>query len=717
MTIPLEYNLSVIGQRDVDRAFLALEQRVAQHVKRVEQITGLHGRGGAGGVANDRSSASGIRSAARLEAEATRAAAREARARAKNEEQWENYTRTIKDRRLREDEKRERQQTKTHEQEAKKRARTEDQLRKSSERAALRSAHDAGAARMGFARSVGGTLGAIGSSGLALTGLSGGAMAANAIHDQARVGGMATELAGKIVGKGGTVQKIRQKQIELLAQSGMVKGFSQEAILGIAGSYGGITGDYAGGMGMASDIAKLSAATGGDPSEMAQVAGNASMSLSRQFSGEELRKRVMQTTRMFAGQGEMGAVEIKDLAKYAGRLTAPAAQYAGDKEANFISLGTMAQVARGSGSAASAEEATTAVARFQNDIIDKRSELKKLGVDIFDAKSGKLRAPDQLVADIMEKTGGSIVKTNDIFGQMSAKTVAGFSNIYQAGEAQQKGGGRAAVMAEFERFKGATLSAEDVTTRADALGQGQGAAFTESMKKLNVAIGKELLPVVTDLTQRLGNAAPEIGRFSSAVASSVAYLADNPYKGIGAIVLGAIGKEIAVAGIGTAVQAACAAAAGGAVAAIGGVIVAGLGSFFGTTAVLSSTDNSGDINKQLTSIGSDVNTQMQLIDRSNASPTRKYDMKRELLTGAMRETGDAVENRSFSAMLGGAGTKQGEAMTADFQAMLSDAFMTMIKSQNDASSKISSAADKIAGSNRGSVPSWFGPGSIAAPEL
>jgi hypothetical protein len=714
MTIPLEYNLSVIGQRDVDRAFLALEQRVAQHVKRVEQITGLHGRGG--GVANDRTSATGIRSAARLEAEATRASAREARARAKNEEQWENYTRTIKDRRLREDEKRERQQTKTHEQEAKKRARTEDQLRKSSERAALRSAHDAGAARMGFARSVGGTLGAIGRSGLALTGLGGGAIAANAVHDQMRVESLAAGLAGKVAGRGASEAQIRTARDTLMVQSASVRGMKQDQVLGMAEGFGALTGDYAAGTRMAPDLGKLSLATGADPAELARVAGNVQMKLKSTLSGKNLEAAVMESTRLFAGQGEMGAVDIKDFATYAGRITATASMFSGNRERNMGSLGAIAQAAIGSGSASSAEEATSAVARLGSDLMTKKEDIRKLGINIFDGD--KLKAPEELLTELITKTGGNMSKLDPLLGQMSMRPVLGLSAVYGDAEAQKKGSGKQALTDYFEGMRKGGFTKDDIDKRANVIMESPEIVLMENMKKLNMAIGKELIPVVTKFVGQIGEAAPAIGKFASAVGGTASWFLDNPFKGLGAVVSGVIAKELLSAGIGKIISGALSGGAGGPAGAISGIggwagavaggAVVGFSAYSATYAALEAADDSDKLGRSLSGLSIETTN---AYNRLGAAPDKELAAKAQLALLDKSEQGinKAMGNAGLvtSLMSGGAGESIGAKQVIAEQREAAKAML-------DAAQALKMSALPGGGGvggkpNQGGHPTWYGP--------
>lgn len=713
----LEYNLSVIGMRDIDRAFMGLERRIADHVRKVEAITAV--RGGATGTGSRFSPANSNARMLSTERLALKVAADQERASRRAATQVEKDERHKTMVAERESAKR----VRIAEKEARDKARAEERLHKASERAAIQSTHRTATSRMGFARAVGGNIASIGRSGLALTGLGGGAMFANAVHDYAKTGAMATQIAGKMAGKGATAEQIATIRSQVIAGSMGVKGLSSQQVLGMVGSYGGITGDYAGGMGVAPELGKLAMATGAVPEELASVAGNVSMKLAGVMKGDELKKAVLATTRMIAGQGEMGSVEVEELARYGGRITASAGVYSGSREENMAKLGAMAQIARGSGSASGAEEATTAAARMYNDINMKRKEIGAMGVTVDDAKTGKMRSADQIITDLLEKTGGSWQKISPLFGQMSEKIALGMHSVYSGAEEQKKGTGRAAVEAEMKKFTGATLAQGDVDTRAAAMAGEQSFVIAENMKKLNEAVGKELVPVVTDFVKYLGKAAPALGEFAGKVGETARWFADNPFKGLAAIVAACITKELAMAGIGVLIRgiltgggagvagsAAGVAGAGalGKAGTVGMAAAVGLTTFGTTYAALAASDksdvtaramselNTGSMNEfgRIASAGGSqeeiARSQLAMLDEKEKT-INKISGKRDILT---------------SLVGGGVGEENAARQTiaeqrAAAKAMLEAALALKV---NAAMGGPGSAAPSTSG-----VPSWFGP--------
>jgi hypothetical protein len=703
----LEYNLSVIGMRDIDRAFMGLERRIADHVRKVEAITAVRGSGT--GVGSRFSAANNNARMLTTERLALKVAAdqeRASRRAATQAERAERHKTMVAEREAA-------KRVRIAEKEARDKARTEERLNRASERATIQNNHRAATRRMGFARAVGGNIVGIGRSGLALTGLGGGAMFANAVHDYAKTGEMATQLAGKMAGSGATAEQIASIRGNVITGSMGVKGLSLQQVLGMIGSYGGITGDYAGGMGVAPELGKLALATGAVPEELASVAGNVSMKLAGTMKGEELQKAVLATTRMIAGQGEMGSVEVEDLARYGGRITASAGVYSGTREENMAKLGAMAQIARGSGSASGAEEATTAVARMYNDLNSKRKDIKELGVTVDDAKTGKMRSADQIIIDLLEKTGGNWQKISPIFGQMSEKAALGMHQIYSGAEEKQKGSGRAAVEAEMNKFAGATLAEKDVNTRATAMAGEQTFLLAENMKLLNEQVGSKLVPVVSTFIGKLGEASPKLGNVAGSVGSAAAWFVENPFKGVGALIAAAIGKEVVAAGLSKVVAVALGASATA-------LVASAIASVVGTYSVLSATDNSTDTTTRLNALNADTINQVNKIDRMNVSPERKYELKKYLLEGAERETGDILSERTFAATLGGsAQTDQAEAMQSDYKQMLTDAFHAMLD-QKEAARELKEAAAKLSAAgigggntatspNTGGIPGWMGP--------
>lgn len=417
---------------------------------------------------------------------------------------------------------------------------------------ALRS-RQATAARItrGAGRVVSGAVGAVGTGLRVLGGAAaiGGTLAVgNAIRTQMNEAALASQLANQA---GNPALKG-----QLLKESQGVKGFTGEETLGALSGFVEKTGDLEAGRKVMQSMGQLALATSADFGELGEAAGQAFNVIRDQISDPkkqiEALNDVMTT---LAAQGTMGAVEIKDMASELASLGAASRKYQGGPVELLKTMGAMAQATVARGGAPTAAEASTAIVRFGEDLTKKPAQkaLAGLGVNVF-ADKGKtiLKDPAEIMADIMAKTGGDQTKLQDILNAQSIRALQGFSPLYLDAEKKQKGSGKSAMMAEFARFSGASLSKEDLAARANSRLEDTDLQFKEAMKQFNAALGSQLLPVVTKLIPKFTEMVPVITDIVGKGVELAGWLAENPWKGAFAGMGILIGKELAVAGIGKA---------------------------------------------------------------------------------------------------------------------------------------------------------------------
>jgi hypothetical protein len=231
------------------------------------------------------------------------------------------------------------------------------------------------------------------------------------------------------------------------------------------------TGDLQTGRDTLADMAKLSRATGTSLEDMANASAEVTNALGDMPNKAGVTKTIMQ---QIAGQGKLGAVEIRDMAKQMAKLAAMSHRFVGGVTANVSEMGIIAQEAKLRGGAVSATQAATSVVSFATDIT-KKGTLKgwtDAGLNPF-ADKGKtmLKSPEELIKEAVLHSKGDLTKLNALFpNKMSGRAVQGFAAIY--GETQGTEREKiAAVTAEFERLRRAQLDDAEVNR-----------AFAESMK-------------------------------------------------------------------------------------------------------------------------------------------------------------------------------------------------------------------------------------------
>jgi trimeric autotransporter adhesin len=427
--------------------------------------------------------------------------------------------------------------------------------------------------------SVGSAMGTVGAMAGGVLAVGGGFSAVDSVQTGMRNRGRAADIA---IASGGDLNK--KDILSRASSAATLYGTSTENALAATDRFFAKSGNAKQAMEMMPQILALATATGGDAGEIGEAAGqvaNADRSLTA--------KQVADVTRGWAGQGRAGSIDMRELASGGARLAASAGLFGGDKAANMVALGGVAQIAT-AGGAASAAEATEAVSQLGSDTWRHKDAFKAAGIKAFDGK--KLVDPETLIKRSVIATGGDRGKLQELFGERSIKAVAGAANTYQdafiaskkggASEKDAKAAAARAMDAQFDVFKKAALTEEQVRKDAAERLSEADKKLEGAMNELKDKVADELMPVMTKLVGELKTAIPDIVKLAKVLAEIAGWAAKNPLAGIGALIAGLVTKDIVAAGLGKVVADAIARAmAGGAVpagapgAAAGGSAAAG----------------------------------------------------------------------------------------------------------------------------------------------
>lgn len=451
----------------------------------------------------------------------------------------------------------------------------------------------------GALRATGGAIGRTAAVGGTALGLVGGIAVGSALAEESAIRRRASVLANKANNpalKGA-----------LAAESTQIQGFSGSESLGALDAFMGKTGDLDAGRAALKDIGALALATDADFVEMGEAAGNAFNVIADAISDPQKRIEALnKVLRGWAGQGNIGSVEMSDMAQFGGRLGGASRKFAGDPADLLLSMGAMAQAAVRGGGASDAAEATTGVARFGSDLTKKPAQkaLAKLGVDVFsDKNKTHLKDPGQIVAEMLEKTKGSLPMSEDIVNAESGKVLAGFSDIFTKAEAIKRGSGKDAVLAEFQRYKSAGMSDAAVATGVASRMEDPDLQFKEAMKQFNTAVGKDLLPALTKLIPEFTALIPEIGGATREVTRFISFLAENPLSGIMAIMGASVAADVAQAGISSALESGVSSLVGGMSAAQIGMAKFAGASVLAAAAIYAAHDQNEALKKETGGLG------------------------------------------------------------------------------------------------------------------
>jgi hypothetical protein len=411
----------------------------------------------------------------------------------------------------------------------------------------------------GAAMGVAGGIGRIASYGGMAAGLVGGFAAADALSEQVRVRRQAALLAN-LAGDPSLKGKIA-------AEAGYVAGLTGEQKLAGVSAFVGKTGNFAVGDRLAQGLGQIHRIFGADFAELGEAAGHAFNVLKDTIKDpKELEKAVLNTAQTWAAQGAMGTIEIKDMARIAGRMGASTRSFAGGAPQLLAEAGALGQLAAARGGASSAEEAATALARVPGDVVQNRKKWQAAGIDVFsDSSRTQLAGMTELLIRALEKTGGDLTKVSPLLNEESRKVFQGVAPIFQQAEREnaalapgqrRKAGvaGREAVLREVGGFTSATLTPEQLQAQDASILNEESTRLVEAQKAFREKIGTELLPVLTKLIPKFTEAVPTFAKLTGAVASVADYVLDNPWKGAFAIVGASIAKDLAAAGIQSAFQ-------------------------------------------------------------------------------------------------------------------------------------------------------------------
>jgi hypothetical protein len=265
------------------------------------------------------------------------------------------------------------------------------------------------------------------------------------------------------------------------------------------------TGDLETGRAILGDMAKLSNATGSSMEDVVTAAGDVSAKLGEMPHKAESINAIM---RQIAGQGKLGAVEMRDFAKQLASVAAVAPQFGGSIEKNIGEMAILLQEGRQLGGAKNAAQAATGVRAFAS-TFTKGARVKEFaarGIQLRN-EDGSLRGAQQIIMDSLKATHGD---ANQLYGKLftseqSKVAVRGFETIYNHTEGDQATKLRA-VASEFDRLRKATMSQADVeeaNARKMETTQAMSQELNNSLQAVADEASAKLLPTMKELAPGL----------------------------------------------------------------------------------------------------------------------------------------------------------------------------------------------------------------------
>lgn len=330
------------------------------------------------------------------------------------------------------------------------------------------------------------------------------------------------------------------------------------------------TGDLQTAREVIGELGVLSRATGTDFNDMVAAAGEVSAKLGDIPDKGEAVLRVM---RGLAGQGKLGAVEIKNVATEMANVGAVAGAFEGPAADNMIIIGAMMQEARQRGGAKTAAVAANSVATFASYVTSQKG-IKNLaagGVQPWaDKEHTKVLNPETIILGALMQSGGDLGKLGNMFrDKMAMRSVTGFARLYNETRGTQTDKLNA-VRDEFQRLKNAAMGKGEVEESFNAsmkTSEAQVQLFNNRLAEVGGQIAAKLLPALMQLGPAIISGVESFGKL-------VTWAAENPGKAIAAALVASIARAqietVVRAGIENLLKNAASGGAGGG-AAVGGV--------------------------------------------------------------------------------------------------------------------------------------------------
>jgi hypothetical protein len=363
--------------------------------------------------------------------------------------------------------------------------------------------------------------------------------------------------SGGVAPKGANVRDIIGAASGVSVQTGMTKDEIIKGSLAYARSARG--GDFGGVMGNMGFFAKLAKTTGTDIGELAGAAGKL------QSQNPDLARDPKAMQQLLLNAYEMsksGSVSLADAAAQIGTLASTRGFYQGDTAANQRKLMALGQIAASGGATG---DIGTYIKDVSIEVAAKRRHTAKevglggrgveaLGVH-FD-QFGAMESPEQMIGAIFKATGGDMSKIHGIVGNRGLPLFTELQKSFQ-----QAGGGDkgvAAVQAQIAGVSQATMTPAQLEAQFATVMATTPERFAKAVATLREHIEMQAVPILDKLAAKFDDPAfmANVERVIDGLGSLASFLIANPFLGIGAVVLGAITKDLAAAAIGEAVKSA-----------------------------------------------------------------------------------------------------------------------------------------------------------------
>lgn len=543
----LEYDIRVVGAKNVDAALSNIERRFATHNARMARTFGGSTRATKGGIGSE---------VAQAERATVASANRVASAERRLQEQAERRKVAMQNRYFSQQQ---RMQERNERQAVSAAKRKEQQ--------ALSALRKEASARAQFVQStigrsadrVFGTVRAVGTAGAAMLGIGGAALGAAAIGQATRMDDSVRRMIINARGPGQASAYEPEKLRGQLTRTAIETGTSPEALAAAGQTFVAKTGDIKTAVENMKTFATVAQATGANVEDVASAAAD----LSQKFDINK-PKEMADALSVLVFQGKKGAFELRDMAETFPEMAA-AAQRAGlTGVAGMKTLGGLAQIARQS--TGSGAEASTAAQMMLTQLTNKSGELasgEALGgkrVSVFsDANKTKARDVPEVLAEIISKSGGNREQMSKLFDVRGIRAISPMLDVFSKASTAAGGGKKGEAAGKDAILKFIKDASESGGTFKDVQRDAADTmkSFDSQMEVINTelkdVVASEIFPELIRLAPHLQELVPLVATATRVFADLVRFFASHPFVGLGAVVAAQIVMELAKAKIGSAI--------------------------------------------------------------------------------------------------------------------------------------------------------------------
>lgn len=349
---------------------------------------------------------------------------------------------------------------------------------------------------------------------------------------------------------GANVANILGASSQVSRETGMSKEDVQAGMLAYTRSAKG--GDFGNAMANMGFFAKMAKVTGADITDVATGAGL----LQSQNQGLKAPQMQQMLLDMMA-QGHAGSKSISEMISLAGVVGSARGVFGTDSTTTQRKLLGLTQLA--APEAGSAEEAARGVKQMALQV-EKTGKKGGGNVDLLKLwgvkynEHGQVGDVEQMILATLGGTKGNLQQIGKVFETRSGGLMRHMADTYN-----KAGGGSTgieAARAEMASVTQATTKPEELEDQFQKMMSTPAEKFQKALNDISETVGQRLEPVLEKLADTLAAHGDDIEKLMTSIVDLAEWLIDNPWKGIGAAVLGSIIKEMAAGNIGQAVAAA-----------------------------------------------------------------------------------------------------------------------------------------------------------------